>query len=54
MIWEMNSDQGCAPASITKIMSLLLVMELLEEGKVSLQDEIEVSQRASPWGPNSF
>ncbi len=50
LIWEMNSQQKLYPASITKIMSLLIVMELLEQGKVSLQDQVEISARASSMG----
>ncbi|HHX87309.1 MAG TPA: D-alanyl-D-alanine carboxypeptidase, partial [Firmicutes bacterium] len=50
LIWEMNSRQKLYPASITKIMSLLLIMEQLEQGKVSLQDQVEVSARASGMG----
>lgn len=50
LIWEMNSHQKLYPASITKIMSLLIIMEQLEQGKVSLQDQVEVSARASAMG----
>ncbi len=50
LIWEMNSHERLYPASLTKIMSLLLVMEHLEQGKVSLEDLVEVSARASSMG----
>ncbi len=50
LIWEENSLKKLYPASITKIMSLLIVMELLEEGGVSLQDQVEVSARSSAMG----
>ncbi|NMA92822.1 MAG: D-alanyl-D-alanine carboxypeptidase [Firmicutes bacterium] len=49
-IWEAASHKKLYPASITKIMSLLLVMEQLEEGKISLHDQVTVSARASAVG----
>ncbi|MGB4563701.1 MAG: D-alanyl-D-alanine carboxypeptidase family protein [Dethiobacteria bacterium] len=50
LIWEMEADKRLYPASLTKIMSLLLVMEQLEAGKVSLEDRVTVSARASSMG----
>ncbi len=50
LIWEMNSHEKLYPASLTKIMSLLLVMEYLEQGRVSLDEMVEVSARASSMG----
>ncbi len=50
VIWEKNSKEKLYPASLTKIMSLLLVMEQLAEGKVSLDDAVTVSARASSMG----
>ena len=37
---EHNANERMSPASITKIMSLLLVMEALEEGKITLEDTV--------------
>lgn len=50
LIWETNSRQRLYPASLTKLMSLLLVMEHLKQEKVSLQDVVEISARASDMG----
>ncbi len=50
IIWEKQSSERLYPASLTKIMSLLLVMDRLAEGKVSLDDPVTVSARASSMG----
>ncbi len=50
IIWEHNSREKLYPASLTKIMSLLIVMEQLAAGKVSLDDQVRVSARASSIG----
>lgn len=50
LIWEMNSRERLYPASLTKMMSLLLVLEHLEQGKASLEDMVEISARSSGMG----
>ena len=50
VIFEKNADERRSPASITKIMTLLLTFEALEEGKVKLEDEVLVSEHASSMG----
>lgn len=50
VIFEKNADERRSPASITKIMTLLLTFEALEEGKVKLEDEVLVSEHASGMG----
>lgn len=47
---EHNAKERMSPASITKIMSLLLVMEALEEGKITLEDTITCSEHANSMG----
>lgn len=47
---EHNANERMAPASITKIMSLLLVMEALEEGKITLEDTVTCSEHANSMG----
>ena len=42
VIYEKNPDEIRSPASITKIMTMLLAFEALKEGKISLQDEGEL------------
>lgn len=46
VIYEKNATERRSPASITKIMTLLLIFEALSEGKVSLQDEVVTSAHA--------
>ena len=48
--YEKNADQPLPPASITKIMSLLLFMEALESGKIGLQDTVTCSEVAAGFG----
>ncbi len=50
IIWEKNSKEIFFPASLTKIMSLLLAMEKLAGGEISLEDRVTVSARASSMG----
>lgn len=50
VIFEQNADQVCAPASITKIMTLLLIFEALDRGEIKLTDEVITSERAQSMG----
>lgn len=50
VIYEKNADERRSPASITKIMTLLLAMEALGEGDISLEDEVVTSEYASSMG----
>lgn len=50
LIFDLNIDEKLYPASITKIMTVLLVMEALEEGKVNLDDEVYISREAASMG----
>lgn len=50
VIYENNAAERRSPASITKIMTLLLTFEALDAGKVSLTDEVIVSEYASSMG----
>lgn len=49
-IYEKNSRERRSPASITKIMTLLLTFEQLEAGKIKLDDEVLVSAHAAGMG----
>ncbi|NLY70143.1 MAG: D-alanyl-D-alanine carboxypeptidase [Clostridiales bacterium] len=49
-LYEQNSHEQLPPASITKIMTMLLVMEAVERGQISLEDEVTISQRAASMG----
>ena len=50
VLYENNSDQPLPPASMTKMMTLLLVAESLEEGRVSINDTVIVSEHATSMG----
>lgn len=50
IIYEKNATERRSPASITKIMTLLLTFEKLEEGKIKLDDRVMTSTYASSMG----
>lgn len=50
IIYEKNSQEKLRPASITKVMVLLLAMESIESGKIKLDDKVQVSENASGMG----
>lgn len=50
VIYELNAAERRSPASITKIMTLLLTFEQLEEGKIKLDDQVTTSEYASSMG----
>lgn len=50
VLYEANSDEQLAPASITKIMSLLLVMEAIDRGDISLETVVAASEHACSMG----
>lgn len=50
VLYESNSDEKLSPASITKIMSLLLVMEALDRGDITLETVVTASEHACSMG----
>ena len=50
VLYSKNADQALPPASVTKIMTLLLFMEEVDAGNISLADEITVSEYAASMG----
>lgn len=50
VILENNADEKRSPASITKIMTLLLTFEAIGEGKIHLEDEVITSAHAKSMG----
>ena len=50
VLYEKNSHEKLPPASITKIMTMLLVLEAVDRGQISLQDQVTISQRAASMG----
>ncbi|MGU3470371.1 D-alanyl-D-alanine carboxypeptidase family protein [Paenibacillus sp. D51F] len=50
VIYEKNSHAKLPPASITKIMTMLLTMEALKDGKIKLTDKVRTSEYAASMG----
>ena len=50
VIFEKNSNERLEPASMTKIMTLLLTFEAIDNGKISLDDMVTISKRAADMG----
>lgn len=50
ILYEKNADEKLPPASITKIMAMLLTMEEIESGDLSLDDEVTISESAASMG----
>ncbi len=50
LLYEMNAEEPLQPASVTKIMTLLLAMEALDRGEVQLTDPVTGSAYASSMG----
>ncbi|QJD87963.1 D-alanyl-D-alanine carboxypeptidase family protein [Cohnella herbarum] len=50
IIYEKNSNAALPPASITKIMTMLLVMEAVDEGRLKLTDKVQTSEYAASMG----
>jgi len=50
IIYENNAYAHLSPASVTKVMSILLVLEAIDSGKISLQDEVTATEEAVEMG----
>jgi len=50
VLFEKNPHEKLQPASVTKVMTLLLVMEALDEGKITMEDTVTVSPFAASMG----
>lgn len=50
IIYDKNADEQLPPASVTKIMTLLLIFDALHANKLSLEDEVTVSEYAASMG----
>ncbi len=50
VIFEKNSHERLEPASMTKMMTLLLTFEALDNGKISLDDMVHISKVAAAMG----
>ncbi len=50
ILYAKNEDESLPPASMTKIMSMLLIMEEIDKGNLSFDDKITISENASKMG----
>ena len=50
VLHEKNADEKRAPASITKVMTLLLTMEAISRGTVKVEDEVTISRQSMAMG----
>ena len=50
VLYEANAHQPMAPASVTKVMTLLLIMEAIDSGKIGWQDMVTASEAAAAKG----
>ena len=50
VLYEKNADERMLPASVTKVMSILLIAEAVESGVISLDDAVSVSAYAAGMG----
>ncbi len=50
VLFEKNSHQALPPASITKVMTMLMVMEAIDHGKISWSDPVTISEHAASMG----
>lgn len=50
VLFEQNADASYPPASVTKIMTMLLTMEAVDSGKASLEDTVTASAHAAEMG----
>lgn len=50
VLFEQNADYAASPASVTKVMTLLLAMEALAEEKIQLNDTVMISENAASMG----
>lgn len=50
ILYEKNMHQPLRPASVTKVMTVLLIFEALESGQISLEDKVPCSENAASMG----
>lgn len=50
VIYEKDADTARPPASVTKVMTMLLIFDALEAGKIKLEDQVTVSEFAASMG----
>ena len=50
VLFEQNAHEKLAPASVTKVMTMLLIMEAIEDGRISWNDMVTTSESAAAKG----
>ena len=50
ILFKKNEQEKLAPASMTKVMSMLLIMEAIDNGSLSLEDDVTISENAANMG----
>ena len=50
ILFESNSHEKLAPASVTKVMTMLLIMEAVDSGKITMTDTVTASEAAAAKG----
>ncbi|RFU67778.1 D-alanyl-D-alanine carboxypeptidase [Peribacillus saganii] len=50
ILYEKNSDEKLPPASMTKIMTMLLIMEAIDKGELTLKEKVRTSEYAASMG----
>lgn len=50
IIYERNAYEHCSPASVTKVMSILLILEAIDSGKIAITDKVSTSENAASMG----
>ena len=50
VLYEQNAHEKLAPASVTKVMTMLLIMEAIDSGKIAWDDTVTVSETAAAKG----
>ena len=50
VLYESNSHERLAPASVTKVMTMLLIMEAVDSGKIAMTDTVTASETAAAKG----
>ena len=50
VLYESNAHEKLAPASVTKVMTMLLIMEAVDSGKITLNDMVTASETAAAKG----
>lgn len=54
VLYEYNCHETSSPASVTKVMTLLLTYEAIANGKISLEDDVTISEHAASFGGSTI